>query len=103
MIKNIESKSGLSKKERHLLQMGFEAEENGIKTQDEFYIYQNKTRKKITPTLTDTMLLLKYHNEHFDLTNQLLENKDLLLSIKEQIDILLDSNEETNLIKNDKA
>lgn len=94
MLINIESKSGLSRKERHLLQMGFEADNNGINSQDELYIYQNKTRKKVTPTLTDTFLILKYRNDHFDLSNVINDNMDLLIQIRNEID---------SLIKNDKA
>ena len=87
-------KSGLSKKERHLIQMGYESDEWGLKNDNEYYVYQNKIRNKINGTLQDTLLILKNSNTVFELDNEIKNNQSLLLEIRNEIDLL---------IKNDKA
>ena len=86
-------KSGLSRKERHLIQMGYEDDINGLKNENEFYVYQNKIRNKVNGILQDTLLILKHRETVFDLNDELLiNNTSLLIEIRQQIDSLIKIN-----------
>lgn len=101
---NNDYKSGLSRKERHVLQMGFESDE-GLKDNNEFYVYQNKIRSKINGTLMDTLLLLKERDNVYNLNDELVKNHKILKEIVLLIGELMHDESEliTQLIKSDKS
>lgn len=84
-----EYKSGLSRKERHIIQMGYEAED-GLKNQNEFYVYQNKIKNKINGTFQDTILILKNSNTVFELDDEIQFNAHQLIEMRNECIRLLE-------------